>query len=304
MKLDNSGTNVNNRINDSVTVSANGGGLILKGKSGDSTVENLGLLTVAANLSTSIELDQNGATSNRLVFNNSTIPVTGSLHLIGTNGDLSRDGANRVSFLNTPPVLTNGVLPNVTVTGSGGTDIATWSPNSDGAAIFALPARPISPTSPSRADEQCEAAFDRRSDGLHAHQCQDDQLVGHRQRRDVAGGAALTIGAAGGGVIFSGSGTSAVTVEYLTLPVSTFLYADAGNTATISSKITGATTQINKAGTGTVVLSAANEFAGQTNVNRGVLKVTNDFALGQSNNNTAGKARWSTAAARWKSPVV
>ncbi|MBL8829754.1 MAG: autotransporter-associated beta strand repeat-containing protein, partial [Planctomycetaceae bacterium] len=284
-KIDNSGLNLPDRVNNLVTVQGSGGRLLLTGRAGEESSESIGLLNVPANLSASIELDQNSAISNRLIVNSLTMSTTSTLHLIGTQGDLSRAGDNRVSFLNPLPNMVNGILPNVTVTGAAGTEFATWSANAEGAAIYALPSsayitdiNQAGPTS----NVKLLSTGGPTTYTLNYAKTINSLYVG--ENVTLQGSTALTVGS--GGLIFGGSGTSAVTVEYLTLPASAMVLTEDAHTAAISSRITGAATSFAKVGSGTLILAAANEFGGQMNVNAGKLKITHDFALGTSVNNS------------------
>jgi autotransporter-associated beta strand protein len=105
----------------------------------------------------------------------------------------------------------------------------------------------------------------------------------------VSVSADVNLGDSAGGVTFGGPSTLAVTDNLTTTParlvtVSAAATIDvaAGKTATLNGTVTGTGGSLTKAGTGILVLSGTNDYAGGTNISAGTLSVSADENLGAS----------------------
>jgi autotransporter-associated beta strand protein len=101
------------------------------------------------------------------------------------------------------------------------------------------------------------------------------------------GAAAAPLGLAGGTLRFTTSGSSAVDRATTLSSSSTVEVSQASGVITMSQPITGAGS-ITKAGAGTLILGAANTYAGGTTISAGTLQITHALALQNSTVTLAG----------------
>jgi fibronectin-binding autotransporter adhesin len=275
--LDNSGTNNSDRVTDLATITLSGGTLDFVGASGAASTETLGAITLSTGTSSTIESDLGAGGGSSAVLSIASLATNlgASVNFVGTGAALSSVGSNQINIALSPAALTNGILPFATVTGPSGLDLATYLGTSAGVAMIALPAADYV-TSLAAAGPTSNVKLSS-SDTSNGKMINALLVVGSGVN---VGGASDTLTVSSGAVAFAGGGTNTLSVGNLVLPAQAFITTDPGSTATVSGVVTGAATSFTKAGTGTLVLSGANQFAGADYINGGMLTMQNSAALG------------------------
>ena len=282
--LDNSGTALNNRIDDARTFSLQGR-LLLRGNATANVTEFIGsIIDPFANLGSILEVENlsAGAFDSVLVVNSMTPGGDRPLRFIGTGVALSESGPNRIEFTLNPGGLDDAILPQGVVVGPGNTlDLATYGSGPNGTAIIPLPASAyVTDLS------QASATSNVRLTGANT-------ITGNRSFNSIlfedgatlggVAGSVLTINA--GRLLFRGDGA-------LTVPTanvgSGLMFVDDGHTATVSSNIFSGTIQKN--GLGKLIISGDNQHTGNTLANEGVLNIQRSTAVGSPAAGTFARA--------------
>ena len=274
--LDNTLGNLD-RLTDQAPITLSGGRLKVIGNGAGNTIETVGVVTLTANQSSTLESDNANLTISGLTRNaGSSLNIVGTAADLGTgNTQINLSGALSTSAI---PALSNGILTFATITGPSGLDFATYAPGVNGFGLAALPASayvtsfaavPAGTTTANVKLTQSEATTSKTVNAL---------LVAPGVVLTGADALTTTLTIGSGPVILSSG--SAIGTAYLTLPGDSVIYARGDST--INSILTGAATSITKAGAAKVTWTAANQYSGITNINEGVLNIQNSAALGNS----------------------
>jgi hypothetical protein len=207
-----------------------------------------------------------------------------SFHFVGGGTRLSENGANQINLLQAPTnmLMNNNVLAtSVVVNPDGSVDLATLAGGPNGLAVVPLPPEAYV-TSFEASNPTSNVKIMSGSVTLDKSRTVNALLLGPGvtiNRADSTG----TLTVTNGPLVFGGSGT--IDVPYLTLGANAGYYIMAngtGNTATISSIITGGSTGqwLMKGGAGTLVLSGANQFQSLVAIGQGIVNLRDSSALG------------------------
>ncbi|MCO6457780.1 MAG: autotransporter-associated beta strand repeat-containing protein [Pirellulaceae bacterium] len=269
--IDNTSTNLDDRLGD-VTVTMNGGTIELVGAPGADTREVMGSITsnVGHNV---LRLTPGAGGTVELNPNSLGTNGGGALEFTATGTDLGGADA-RLRFLNTPG-LTSFVINRSFITHSGGTDSATYD-----AVRGVIPFQDyfVDPADLSTVPTTGNVLL--TSSRILTGNANFSSLILRGSGVDIdTNGFQLQITSGrildDGGNSISGGGTL---TTGNTNPVNITTLA---GTSTISAVISATTTGgFTKTGAGTLLLTAANAYAGNTEVGSGVLRITNDQALG------------------------
>jgi autotransporter-associated beta strand protein len=276
-KLDNATTYIANRISPLATITLAGGTLDFVGAANTASSESIGAVTLSAGHTSTIESDQAGGGTAMLTLASLSTAAGATVSFIGTGSALSATGSNQILVAISPGSLTNGILPYATVTGPSSLDLATYMSNAAGVAITALPAADYV-TSLSAAGPTSNVKLS--SPGSYTANGATINALLISGTGITVGGINDSLTVSSGAVVFTGDGTNTLSVGRLNLGSQAFITADSGSTATISGVVTGAGTSLTKAGSGTVVLSGANQFSGSDYIDQGILNIQNSAALG------------------------
>jgi fibronectin-binding autotransporter adhesin len=283
----NDGGNLTDRLSDATTITLNGGKLQFVGSATADSSEYFGTINIGGSLAATIEVENTsaGAFSTVVTGNALGLSTDRTVNFVGTGVPLSAGGANRLSFVNNPGNLDDGVLNGGRVTNAGSpAEFATLESSAEGVAVVAYPAAGyITDIAQAGATSNVKLT----TPGVYAltsSKSINSLILGPGVT--LAGpGATLTINS--GNLMFLGAGSSAITVENLN-PAGGTISVEEGHTATISSSIYSGNVQ--KAGLGKLVLSGDNQTAGPINVNEGVLNIQRSTALGSPAGTTAVRA--------------
>ncbi|WP_425614644.1 autotransporter-associated beta strand repeat-containing protein [Anatilimnocola sp. NA78] len=281
LRIDNSTTNLADRINDAAAV-ANSGRLHFVGNSSAAASEYLGTISPGQSVQSTIEVENTsaGLFDSLLTFNALTVGTDRPTHFVGTGLPLSAAGRNRLSFTNNPGTLDDGILPQGVVRGPGGAiDFTTFDSSAEGFAIIPLPA------SAYVTDITQASAFSNvklsASVALTTSKSINALLIVPDGTGHTLSGTNATVTVNSGAMILGSN--SAITTTNLSTG-SGFTTVVAG-TATITSSIFSNILQ--KGGRGTLVLGGDNQTSGAINVNEGILEITHSNALGSTAGTTS-----------------
>ncbi len=279
--VDNSAVNLTTRLGDG-TVTLQDGTFEYIGMDGAHSTELMG--TFSSNLGHNRVIVTPGAGGSvELNPNSLSLSQGGVIEFSGNGADLGSDEA-KIRFLTSPTTLTNFTVNRAFILHSGGADKVTFDAVQgiipfqdyivDPATLTGLPndanLRLTSGAYVLTADTQIGSlVLDGDNISIDTN--------GFEFR--VTSGSILDLGnnnsVEGTGTVASGANSVNVTVF------------DVGSTTTISAEIsTGTTGGVTKNGAGTLVLSGANTYTGNTEVGSGILRITNDLALGATSQGT------------------
>ncbi|HEX3149406.1 MAG TPA: autotransporter-associated beta strand repeat-containing protein, partial [Gemmataceae bacterium] len=277
--VDDSGTNVNNRLGTSPASAAAlnlaGGTFTLTGNASAPTNEQLGNVTVQSGYST-VNLNKGAGGNltlgaNTLAANTTLAGVAPFVNFVGPN---TGSGPGDQLTFTTNPTLTNGILPYATVTNGANYDFATVAANS--LAAFAL----YNATTLGAVTGSNTAVV---------------KLTANDATMPAAGVAPYAVIVQGNATV-TGAGTLTTSTlalggtDTLNLPVNVgslgTVVANAGAIATFDGVISG--TALDVAGTGTTILNNADTYAGPTTLESGTLSVGNPTSLGSGALNLLG----------------
>ncbi len=277
LRLDNSGTmNLGNRIHDAAPITLNGGELKYVSADGAASTEMVGTITAGGNYSSTIDSETTGTGTAHLISSALTIGGGGTINFVGTNDDLSAGGDNRVSFVNAPAALDDGIVPASRVRGPAGIDFATYESSDAGIAIVPLPAAAYV-TDISQASVTSNVRLAAGTYTLTTSKSLNSLLLDNGA---ILNGPGVNVTINSGAVLLGNN--SQINTAVLTMAATAYVTTVPGASATISSQIVGAATALTKAGTGTLILTGDNQYAGATNVNAGALNIQRSSALGSS----------------------
>ena len=282
LTLDNTGTNLADRINDSATVTLNGGTLIFLGNASANSTETLGAVTAAAG--SSVIKSVNGSSASATLTLTSLARSAGAALSFQAGSSQTLGSANNQIIVNQAPsaLLTNGIIKGVTVA-----DATTFSGNTTGfnlatatgsstSSIGALTTyQTLSTTGGNAATDNVLVTA---STALTANDTVNAALlVG--DAINISGAVTLNLGS---GTLASTGGTSkGNTVSVATLALGSqegILNANSGAT-TINSAITG-TGGLTFAGTGSLALPTANSITGAIALDGASLSIGSATTIG------------------------
>lgn len=255
LHLLNSTTNLSDRINDNASVTLAGGRILLAGNGSANTTETVGALTVSAGASKIAIAPGTGRTA-ELTAGPLTRADFGTLSFEGTNFGSGTSGA-RVKFTAVPS-LDDGILPYAVVNGA---DFATY----DGTYGITPYTGYVTSLSPAGSTDNVKIS----AAGNIASNTSVNSLIVNGNY-NVTGSAGTTLTLESGGLLTTGTTTISVpTLAFGGVDGKIFTYGD----TTIDSVITG-NAGLSKSGSGSLTLTAATAYAGQTFINEGTLKGT------------------------------
>ena len=284
--LDNTQGNNNDRLPDQLNMSIGGGTLQLIGNSAG-TIETLGVVTLAAGLTSAIESDTTGGGTTYLTLGglSASSNTQASVHFVGGGTPLSASGPNQISLLQTPTnlVYANNVFGTGVVINPDGTpDLATLTGGANGLAVTPLPAAAyVTSTSGLTATSNLKLT----TPGTYAIDSASVNAVLLGPGVTLTGTSTTTTLTIANGPIVFGGDAAALSVPYVALNASNTNYVMANgatSTATISSIVTGGNTgqYWEKGGAGKLILSGANQFISVFQLNQGIVTLRDSSALG------------------------
>lgn len=266
--LDESGTTLGNRLAGGVPVKLNAGTLALQGKDDAASLQTVGEIVLAGGVST-LNNQPGGGTGSAKLTGARLLPTTGAL--LNCSGAIGT-AENQIRFT-LPPTLTNGILPYAAVTGA---DFATY--NAFGLAAFGA---------------YYTGIIDNASAGDNVKVTADDlvtipnkiinslTIVGDNVRVTGAAGVKLTLTS---GALSASGADIQVSVPTLNLGAGAGTVSVGSGAAEIGGVVQSGS--LSKNGAGVLTLAAANQYAGETFVNQGILVVKADGALGTASSGT------------------
>lgn len=273
LALDNTATLVADRLAAPVTI--NGGTLRYTGNGSASSAETLGLLTLGTGAST-LEVNKTSGQSATLTFSSFLHPATGSL--------LEFTGDGTVAF--TSGANSNGILGGWAVTGN------NWASLNGSKQVTAYSAYTSSLTTGATTDNVRLTA----GATLSAATTTRNTLALDTSSGSLAldlGSSANTLRLNAGGLLVTGANSASITNGKLTSnavthELSVFNRAD----LTVGAAIVNTTTALSltKAGAGTLTLSGANTYTGDTNILAGALLAATGSAIPDSSTVTVASA--------------
>ncbi|WP_254512258.1 autotransporter-associated beta strand repeat-containing protein [Anatilimnocola floriformis] len=277
LKLDNSGTNLTDRLNDVSVINNNAGEVLLVGNPTAASTEVTGTINTGDQLATTISVQNTsaGAQSVALVANALGMGGTRNINFQAIGGTLSATGPNRIVFQNNPGNLIGGtILTGSRVTSTSGLDVATYGNAPEGIAVVPLPAAGYTSDLTNAGLLSNVKITTPGTYTLTNSKLINSLIVGPGV---TINGADVLLNTTSGIILFTGSGTSAINVESLNAGNGS-ISADVGMNATIGSNIIAGS--IFKAGPGRVILTGDNTFSGNSVVNQGFLNIQRSSALG------------------------
>jgi fibronectin-binding autotransporter adhesin len=281
LRIDNSGTNHADRINNLTTINLSGE-IMLVGNPTANTSEITGPIVVTDQVSTQITVQNTsagGAHSVVLVSNALTTSTSRIINFraLGPGGDLSATGPNRIVFQNTPGNLTNtSTLNGSRVTTAAGMEFATLGNAPEGVAIVPLPATAYTSDIANAGPLSNVKITTPGTYTLTTSKLINSLILGPGV---VLNGPGVTLSVTSGLIQFTGSGTSELNVESINTGAGS-IFVDAGMTATISGNIISGS--VHKGGLGRLILSGDNTFSGNLTVNEGFVRLQRSTAAGSA----------------------
>lgn len=270
--MDNGTTNTANRLNDSATVSLQGGTISLLGRTGNNnTTETIGALTLAGGANTVNSQYGDSSGSAQLTIGSLTRNTGATVDFTHTGGTLGNSGDNPRIIFSSAPTLTNGILAYATVNGTNfagmsGSNIiahasgdATWASGNNvslGDGTFTL-----------------GGAIDREVNSVRLNGSGAASLDFVGRNLDIESGGLLAT--AGGNKAFTGDGSLTSSSGELIAHV----YGSGGLDIGVVVANSGVKeVSLTKTGDGTLTLSgsSANTFTGDVTVNDGTLALSKD----------------------------
>lgn len=281
LRIDNSGTNNPDRINNLTSITVNGE-LALVGNPTANTSEITGPITAADQVSSTITVQNTsagGANSVVLIGNTLTTSTSRIINFraIGTGGDLSATGPNRIVFQNSPGNLSNtSALNGSRVTTAGGVELATLGNAPEGVSIVPLPTTGYT-SDLANAGPLSNVRITTPGTYTLTRSKQINSLI--LGPGVVINGPDVALNVTSGIFQFLGSGASAINVESINTQGGS-IFVDAGMTATIGGNIIAGA--VHKGGEGRLILSGENTFSGNLTVNEGFVRLVRSTAAGSS----------------------
>ena len=271
--LDNSATNLANRLTDTATAVFNstGGNLNYIGNGSAASTETVGNLTVSTG-STVITMSPGSGQSATITFGTSTVNRSGTGTALFRGTGLGSTGANTSRILfGAAPTLTNGILPWAVVDTSAnglGSYFATYDGTNG---VQALTSGYQSYSAAAATDNVRETSNATTGSSKTVNSLTID-ATGLANTLTNTGN---TITVSSGGVLFSGNDAAGISGGTLAFgSTQAILHATSSATSTISASLTG-TSNLIKSGTGTLALtSAVSSISGVVSLNAGVLEVS------------------------------
>ncbi len=283
LRLDNTATNLPNRIDDRTLVVMEGGDLHLIANAAGTT-ETIGFMVMSSDLSSGLITDSTLGNSH-VIIQRSRLDGNADLALTALGTALSIAGPNRVTFGEIPvnEPMNDGVAARLTVRGPGGLGMATFASVTEGLAAIAL-----SPTDYITDINQAGPVSNvRLAAGVHTLTTSRTINSLYLEDGAILNGAGFALLVESGAVILGAGST--VNVETLNLGGRTYLTAASG-TATINSTIIGAGSAFSKIGLGKLVFTGDNQIGGPVFINEGILNVQRSTAFGSTAQATAVRA--------------
>lgn len=282
LRLDNSGTNNSNRVNDVIAIGVNGGEIVLVGNATAAVTETTGPINTGDQLASTITVENTsaGAQSVALVGNALGINATRTINFraigTGAGGDLSATGPSRIVFQNNPGNLLNGVLAASRTTGIAGTNLATLGNSPEGVGVVPIPATAYTSDFANAGPLSNVRITAPGTYTLTSSKQINSLMIGPGV---IINGADVLLNVTSGIFHFLGAGASAINVESINMSNGS-VFVDVGMTATIGGNIVSTVNSINKSGAGRLSLTGDNTFAGTVNLNQGIVNVQRSTALG------------------------
>jgi len=286
LRLDNSVTNLANRIDDTALVLLSNGRLELIGQNNTAVREVIGELSInGSTSSTVVSQVGTGSSTNQLLAHRLVANGQASVNFVGVGAAITANGSNRISFVGNMPGPLNGAYPfarverwtDLTGTTILSTDFATIESTAAGFDIIALPAAGYvtdfalaGPTSNLRLGPGTYTLNNTLR--INSLILDGDVIINGPGSLEVTSG----------GILFNGNGV--IDTGYLNLAISNgnnaFITVQPGFNATIRSPIGVSPVALTKSGTGRLILEGDNQFGGNMLVNEGIVTVRHSRALG------------------------
>lgn len=281
LRIDNSGTNNPDRINNLTTINVSGE-LALVGNATANTSEITGPIVATDQVSTYITVQNTsagGANSVALIGNTLTTAASRIINFraLGTGGDLSATGPNRIVFQNSPGNLSNSsALNGSRVTTAGGVELATLGNAPEGVGIMPLPAAGYT-SDLANAGPLSNVRITTPGTYTLTRSKQINSLI--LGPGVIINGPDVALNVTSGIFQFIGSGASSLNVESINVQGGS-IFVDTGMTATIGGNIIAGS--VNKGGDGRLILAGDNTFSGNLTVNEGFVRLVRSTAAGST----------------------
>jgi autotransporter-associated beta strand protein len=255
--LDNSGTNLANRLNNR-SVTLNVGTLNFTGNAAGSTDASTGGLTIGQGGGSTVVLNQTSGGAVSLTFNTLTFGADSSAVFSGANLGTTN---NKLLFT-TAPTLTNNILPRAITATGGGFDFVTYGAT-NGIAAFTGYATPTDINAAAATDTVSVTAATTTQSLTASKTINALKITG---AQNVGGAALNTLTLSSGGVAVTGGGTATISVPVLAFAGNQALFhVDAGTTLNLTGALSGSAGFV-KADPGTLVLTPPADALGLANV--------------------------------------
>jgi fibronectin-binding autotransporter adhesin len=267
--LDNAVTNLSNRLSDTLALTMAGGNLSYVGEAGVASSETIGALDVTVGDSTVLStVSAANGSSVALTFAGLALTgaATGTLQFRGSGAALGSID-NQILFA-AAPTLIGGIIPYARLENSGGLDFAAYD-----TATGVKAASYVTSLAAAGPNDNVILSVNETLTGSKAVNA--ILFAGPNVTANLAG-FTLTLNS---GVLATRSIGAAVSGGALVLGAQGFITADSADDLTIGSAISGSGGLVSS-GIGTLILTSANTYAGQTAVNEGTLNIQNGLALG------------------------
>ena len=278
-KIDNSGTNLADRVNDVTSINNNAGELLLVGNATAAVSEITGAINTGDQQATTITVQNmsGGAQNVVLIGNTLGMGTTRTINFQAIGGNLSATGPNRIVFQNNPGnILGTTIVAGSRTTGTSGTDLAVYGTAPEGIAVVPMPAAGYTSDLTNAGTLSNVKITTPGVVTLTSSKVINSLILGPGV---TLAGADVLLNVTSGIVLFTGSGASAINVESINLGNGS-VFVNSGMNATIGGNIVAANASLNKGGAGRLILTGDNTFSGQFNINQGFVNVQRSSALG------------------------
>ena len=282
LTLDDTGTNLANRVNTAANVTLNGGTFNFLGNSTQASSQAFSTtLTLTGGNSTISTASGTAGGTATLTFSKLTRNAGSTLVFAGINSPVGA-ASNQVIFTSQVTLTGstgNRILPYALVTDSSGVDVATQSAAGVSISHFANYSTSANINNAATGSVyELTSATTNSTISVGTNLSLNAVLI-NGTGLTLGGGAGSSLTLTGGGLLVSG-GSNTVGVPTLALGTTEgVLLTNAGSTANVSSVITGTGGLTIGGAGGTVTLSGADTWTGTTALNSGTLVVANNTAL-------------------------
>lgn len=290
--LNNAGTNNADRIDDRTGLILEGGTFQFVAGTGGTT-ETIGYLNLATDLSSGLVMDSTAGNA-QLLVQRSRFDGNADLAVVSLGNALSTAGANRVTFVEIPQNegMTGGVTPRITVrhTATGDIDFGTFTNAVDGVALVPVSYSDyvVLDNSPGFTINDAGPSSNVRLLAGQTYSLNTSRQINSLYLEDgaILEGNGYTLTVISGAIVMGNDAEVNVETlnlgrgDFTTIGGRAYITVDADDTATITSKVTGAHSGLSKIGQGKLYLTGDNQHLGVTCVNEGILNVQQSNGLG------------------------